>query len=222
MVYQAIEATVKGLDGRVPLIGFAGAPWTILSYMIEGQGSKTFSKAKAFLYKEPDLAHQLLEKITNTTIAYLQAKIKAGVAAIQIFDSWAGILTPDQFLTFALPYMRRIETAIKDTPVILFARGAHHSLNHLAEGDNAVGIDWTIDRRKVRQVVGNEVVLQGNLDPCFLYATHEEIQKETLSMLNELGPRHIANLGHGVYPDTPLENVKSFVNTVKDFRYSTN
>ena len=221
-VYQAIEATVKGLDGRVPLIGFAGAPWTILSYMIEGQGSKTFSKAKAFLYKEPELAHLLLGMITTTTIAYLKAKINAGVAAVQVFDSWAGILTPDQFQSFALPYLRKIEQAIQGTPVILFARGAHHSLKELTEGNNALGIDWTLNRVKVRQVVGSEVVLQGNLDPCFLYSSEDRIRMETTKMLNELGPRHIANLGHGVYPDTPLQNVKSFVNTVKDFRYSTN
>jgi len=221
-VYDAIKATVKGLNGRVPLIGFAGAPWTILSYMIEGQSSKTFSKAKGFLYKEPELAHQLLEMITTTTIAYLKAKIEAGVAAVQIFDSWAGILTPDQFQTFGLPYMRKIDTAIQNTPVILFARGAHHSLDKLADGKNAIGIDWTIDRTKVRQTVGNEVVLQGNLDPCFLYSSEDRIQMETTNMLKELGHRHIANLGHGVYPDTPLQNVKTFVNTVKDFRYSTN
>ena len=221
-VYDAIQATVKGLNGRVPLIGFAGAPWTILAYMIEGQGSKTFSKAKAFLYKEPALAHQLLEKITETTIAYLRAKVTAGVEVLQVFDSWAGILSADQFRNFSLPYLKRIANAIAGKPVILFARGAHHSLTDLAAIDCALGLDWTLDRIKTRELIGNEKVVQGNLDPCQLYASPAEIQVETIKMLKALGPRHIANLGHGVYPDTPLENVKIFVETVKNYGISTN
>ena len=221
-VYNAIKATVKGLDGRVPLIGFAGAPWTIFSYMIEGQGSKTFSKAKAFLYREPLLAEMLLKKITETTIAYLKTKIAAGVEVIQLFDSWAGILSPQQFRRFSLPYLKQIAQAINEKPVILFARGAHHSLKEIAENETAIGLDWTIDSSKIREILGDEVVVQGNLDPCQLYGTEQEVRMATLKMLKELGPRHIANLGHGVYPDTPLDRVKTFVNTVQDYRYSTN
>ncbi|MEM1123082.1 MAG: uroporphyrinogen decarboxylase, partial [Bacteroidota bacterium] len=142
-VFDAIEITVKELAGRVPLIGFAGAPWTILAYMVEGSGSKTFSKAKKFLYQEPKLAHQLLQKITDTTIAYLQLKIKSGVNLVQVFDSWAGILSPTQFRTFALPYLSQIAASITDVPVTVFAKGAWFGLTDLDKLDcNVIGIDW--------------------------------------------------------------------------------
>ena len=164
----------------------------------------------------------LLEKITQTTIAYLKNKIASGVEVIQLFDSWAGILSPDQFRKFSLPYLNQIAEAIDEKPVILFARGAHHSLKEITQANTAIGLDWTIDAAKIRRIIGDGVVVQGNLDPCQLYGTEEEVRMATIKMLKELGPRHIANLGHGVYPDTPLDRVKTFVNTVRDYRYSTN
>ncbi|MEL7118892.1 MAG: uroporphyrinogen decarboxylase [Bacteroidota bacterium] len=219
-VYDAIAVTVAGLEGRVPLIGFSGAPWTLLAYMIEGQGSKTFSKAKRFLYQEPDLAHQLLEKITSSIIFYLKEKINAGVALVQIFDSWAGILGPEQYKTFSLPYINQIASAIHEAPVTVFAKGAWFALEELKSTDcQVIGLDWNTDPILARNIFGNEKVLQGNLDPCQLYASEEQIQTAALNMINAFGSKHIVNLGHGVYPDTPLNGVKAFVNTVKSFRY---
>ena len=218
-VFDAIEITVKELAGRVPLIGFAGAPWTILAYMVEGSGSKTFSKAKKFLYQEPVLAHQLLQKITDITIAYLQLKIKSGVNLIQVFDSWAGILSPNQFRTFALPYIRQIATAIKEVPVTIFAKGAWFAYQDLADVDcNVVGIDWNTSPFYAKALLKDKVC-QGNLDPCQLYGHPKDVEKATLRMVQYFGDRHIANLGHGVYPDTPLDNVRVFVETVKNYRY---
>lgn len=219
-VYDAISHTKKALAGRVPLIGFAGAPWTILSYMIEGKGTKTFAKAKRFLYAEPALAEKLLDKITESTIAYLKGKIKAGVDVLQLFDSWAGVLTPTQYNRFALPYMLRIAAAFPTMPMILFARGAAHSLPALVAANKAVGIDWTVGLDTVRNIIGNDVVIQGNLDPCQLYAPEDEIVSATKLMIRQANGRHIANLGHGVYPDTDLEKARIFVETVKNYRYS--
>ncbi len=216
-VYDAVRLTKKELAGRVPLIGFSGAPWTLLCYMVEGGGSKTFSKAKRFLYQEPVLAHQLLEKITTSVIAYLKLKIQAGVDIVQIFDSWAGVLTPVQYQTFALPYIRRICEEVQSVPKIVFAKGAWHALEEFADVPcDVVGLDWTHDPTEARERVGPDKVLQGNLDPCQLYANVEDIERAVQEMLTSFAGRHIANLGHGVYPDTPLEGVKAFVRTVKE------
>ena len=218
-VYDAIKITVKELDGRVPLIGFAGAPWTIFAYMIEGSGSKTFSKAKRFLYKFPDLSHQLLQKITDTTIAYLKQKVNSGVNLVQIFDSWAGILTPELFKTFALPYIKQIATAIDNVPVTVFAKGAWFALEDLESIDcNVVGLDWATHPDIARKHLTK--VLQGNLDPCQLYGAPEEVKEAAIKMVQQFGGSHIANLGHGVYPDTPLDNVRVFVDTIKSIRYA--
>ena len=220
-VYQAIEITKKELDNRVPLIGFSGAPWTLLSYMVEGGGSKTFSKAKRFLYTQPEAAHQLLEKITDTIIAYLRLKIKHGVDLVQIFDSWAGVLTPEQYKIFALPYINKICDAITEVPKTVFAKGAWFALEEFAElSCNVVGLDWTISPVAARYRIGDGKVLQGNLDPCQLYAPFDVIRSQTEKMLNRFGGNHIANLGHGVYPDTPLDGVKCFVETVQAFQYN--
>lgn len=219
-VYEALRLTKAALNGRVPLIGFAGAPFTILCYMFEGQGSKTFSKAKKVLYKDPALAHQVLDKITNTTIAYLRRQVAAGADLIQLFDSWAGVLTPANFHTFALPYMQKIAAALPEVPVTMFAKGAWHSIQDMAvSAADVVGIGWTQTPSAVRTTLGAEQVVQGSLDPCALYADAATIQQLTKAMLTTYGPHHIANLGHGVYPDTPLDNVKVFVDTVKAFRY---
>lgn len=219
-VYEAISITVNELQGKIPLIGFAGAPWTIFSYMVEGGGSKTFSTAKKFLYQNPVGSHELMAKITATTISYLRRKVAAGVSVVQIFDSWAGILSPKQYEIFALPYIKQIAAAISEVPVIVFARGAWFALDAINEVDcQVIGLDWNTPPEVARQKLGSQRVVQGNLDPCFLYASGEEIEETTIEMIQKFKGHHIVNLGHGVYPDTPLENVKTFVNTVKQFRY---
>ncbi|MCF8465516.1 MAG: uroporphyrinogen decarboxylase [Flavobacteriales bacterium] len=218
---DAIAMTKKELDGRVPLIGFAGAPWTIFSYMIEGSGSKTFSNAKKFLYTEPILAHKLLEKITLSTINYLKGQVAAGADLVQVFDSWAGILSPEQYREFALPYIARICDAIDEVPITVFAKGAFFIRKELG-GLNCqtIGLDWNMDAKESRELIGSSKTLQGNLDPCVLYANDEVIVAKTKEMLQAFGPnRHIANLGHGVYPDIDPRKVKLFVDTVKEFRF---
>ncbi len=219
-VYDAIRITKKELNGRVPLIGFAGAPWTIFSYMVEGSGSKTFSKAKRMLYAEPELSHQLLSKITETTIAYLNKKVDAGVDLVQIFDSWAGILSPDQYREFAAPYIAQICEAIDRVPVTVFAKGAWFALGAFAEMDcEVLGLDWTVTPAFAKAATADKKVFQGNLDPCILYADLPEIERATLELMQSFGERHIVNLGHGVYPDTPLDGVKQMVATVKNYQY---
>ncbi|WP_242922483.1 uroporphyrinogen decarboxylase [Pontibacter liquoris] len=218
-VLEAIRVTKRALNGRVPLIGFAGAPWTILAYMVEGSGSKTFSHARGMLYTNPALAHQLLRMITDTTIAYLKAQVEAGANLIQVFDSWAGILSPAHYRTFALPYIAEICNAIRNVPVTIFAKGAFFALEDFAQLNcETIGLDWNMEPAKVRQLVGPNKTLQGNMDPCLLYSSFDTIQHDTIRMLKEFGPhRHIANLGHGVYPDTDPEKVKCFVQTVKEY-----
>jgi uroporphyrinogen decarboxylase len=218
-VTEAIKITNKELDGRVPLIGFAGAPWTIFCYMTEGQGSKTFSTARKILYTDPALAHELLDRITNVTIQYLKAQIKAGAHIVQVFDSWAGILGKEQYAEFGLKYLKRIAAAITEVPVTLFAKGAYHSLREIASSDcNTVGLDWQMDMANVRDIVGNDVTVQGNLDPAALYASHSEVEQLTKNLLGTFkSRRHIVNLGHGVYPDIDPEKVKTFIKTVKDY-----
>ncbi len=218
-VYEGVRQTVQALDGRVPLIGFSGAPWTLLAYMVEGQGSKTFSVAKRFLYMRPAEAHALLDKITMTVIAYLKRKRAAGADLLQVFDSWAGILSPAQYAEFSLPYIARICAALPDVPVTVFAKGAWFALGEIARLDcQVVGLDWTMDPQQSRRRTAGKV-LQGNLDPCLLYADPPQIRRETLAMIEAFGEGHIVNLGHGVYPDTPLEHVRAFVETVRDYRY---
>ena len=219
-VLEAIKVTKKELNNRVPLIGFAGAPWTIFSYMIEGQGSKTFSKAKRMLYTDKQLSHQLLEKITQTTIKYLKAQIKAGADIVQIFDSWAGILSHEQYLEFGMKYVSMICNAINEVPVTVFAKGAYFARKEMGELNcNTIGLDWNMDIQKSRELIGKEKTLQGNLDPCMLYSDFDTIKLETSKMLSSFGPnRHIANLGHGVYPDMHPDKVRCFVDTVKEFK----
>lgn len=215
-VIEAIKLTKSALNGRVPLIGFAGAPWTIMAYMTEGSGSKTFTKAKSMLYGNPELANQLLEKITESTIQYLKAQIKAGADIVQLFDTWAGILAPDYYETYGLHYIDKICKAISEVPVIVFAKGAAASIT-LSKLDCAViGLDWTMDIAESRELMGEEKTLQGNLDPGILMTDKATIKKETTRMLEAFGrQRYIANLGHGVYPDTPLDKVKYFIEIVK-------
>ncbi len=220
-VLEAIDIVKRELNGRVPLIGFAGAPFTILCYMIEGQGSKTFSKAKKMLYTQPKLAHSLLQKITDSTIAYLKAQINHGVDLVQVFDSWAGILSPNQYQTFSLPYIKQICDAIEETPITVFAKGAYFARKAIGQLDcQVVGLDWNMDIRESRRLIPNKT-LQGNLDPCVLYGTNRSIESHTKKMLKSFGSKHhIANLGHGVYPDTDPDKVKCFIETVKAYQHT--
>ena len=216
---EAIRITKKALNGRVPLIGFAGAPFTMLCYMVEGGGSKTFSKSKKLLYAEPAAAHKLLQKITDSTIDYLQGQVAAGADLVQVFDSWAVILSPEAYEIFALPYLRQICNAIDQVPVTLFSKGAFYARKSLAAlSCEVIGLDWNMDPAESRQLVGAGKSLQGNLDPCILYASEQTIKNETIAMLKAFGgQRYIANLGHGVYPDIDPAKVKVFVQTVQEF-----
>lgn len=219
-VYDAVHLTREKLENRVPLIGFSGAPWTLLAYMIEGQGSKTFSSAKAFLYKNPRQAHALLEKICNTIIAYLKLKIEAGVQLVQVFDSWAGMLNADMYNQFCMPYLKRIRDEITEVPLIIFSKGAWFSLEELVNLEpDVIGLDWTVDANEFRRNISNKQVIQGNMDPCLLYANEDTIRNKTLEMIDSFGGNHICNLGHGVYPDTPLTGVKCFIETIKQYSY---
>jgi uroporphyrinogen decarboxylase len=217
-VLKAIDIVKKELNGRVPLIGFAGAPFTIFCYMVEGKGSKTFSIAKKMLYSEPELAHQLLQKITDNTIAYLKAQAKHGADLVQIFDSWAGILSPDQYRKFSLPYIAQICNAINEVPVTVFGKGAFFARKEMSNLNcQVIGLDWNMDISESRRMIPHKT-LQGNLDPCVLYGSFKEIEKNTKKMIKNFGgQKYIANLGHGVYPDTDPDKVKCFIDTVKNY-----
>jgi uroporphyrinogen decarboxylase len=219
-VMDALRMIKAELGGRVPLIGFAGAPWTLLCYMVQGKGSKTFDEAKIFCYTQPALAHKLLQMITDSTITYLRAQAEAGADLVQVFDSWGGLLSPEDFHTWSLPYLRQIVAAVKDRcPVILFAKGAWHSLDAMAAtGAQGLGIDWCITPVMARQMVGDRVVLQGNYDPAHLLNPIPVIQQEVKAMLDAFGGKaHIANLGHGILPNVPVDHARAFVETVQSW-----
>jgi uroporphyrinogen decarboxylase len=220
-VFDAVKLIKQELNGRVPLIGFAGAPWTLLCYMVEGKGSKTFDKAKQFCYTQPELAHTVLQMITDTTIAYLKGQAKAGVDVVQIFDSWGGLLSPTDFENLSLKYIRQIVAALKDEVLtIVFAKGAFNSLDAMAAtGAAGLGIDWCIKPQLARQLAGDNVTLQGNFDPAKLLAPIPVIVEETKAMLNAFGKgRYIANLGHGILPNVPVDHAKAFINTIKEWQ----
>lgn len=218
-VIEAIRITKKNLNGRVPLIGFAGAPWTIFAYMVEGSGSKTFSKARAMLYQEPELAHKLLQMITDSTINYLKAQITAGADLVQVFDSWAGILGPEQYHEFSLPYISQICEAIQDVPKTVFAKGAFFALESMAKlSCETIGLDWNMEVSTSRKIIGENKTLQGNLDPAALYGSSKEVQASANNMMAKFeGSRHIANLGHGVYPDINPDRVIDFIQAIKNY-----
>lgn len=220
-VFDALSLTKKTLDGRVPLIGFAGAPWTLLCYMVQGKGSKTFDEAKAFCFTQPETAHRLLQMITDTTIDYLKGQAKAGANVVQLFDSWGGLLSPKDFKEFSLRYISQIITALKDEiPTILFAKGAWFALDEMSQtGANALGIDWCVTAETARRYTGNNITLQGNFDPAKLLAPVNEIKKEVNSMIASFGTTgYIANLGHGILPNVPVDHAKAFVDAVKEYR----
>ena len=220
-VMDAIKMTVTELDGSVPLIGFAGSPWTILCYTVEGQGSKSFDKAKGFCFSQPEAAHQLLQKITDTTISYLKVKVRSGVDAVQIFDSWGGMLTPSDYQEFSWKYIKQIIDALKDeAPVIVFGKGCWFALDQMAaSGASAVGLDWTVTPQQARQWTNNSVTLQGNYDPSRLLSPIPEIERGVKEMIDGFGKdKYIANLGHGILPNIPVEHAKAFVNAVKNYK----
>ena len=220
-VLDALTMTRRLLGGRVPLIGFAGSPWTLATYMIEGGASRDFKHIKAMMLDEPDLLLALLEKIGASARLFLEAQLAAGADAVQIFDTWGGILPPDQYLKFSLDPIFSIVSRMQreGAPVIVFSKGANQSLKDIAEvGADVVGIDWTIDMAEARTQIGERVAIQGNLDPAFLYASPESIRGEVKTILRKFGKGtgHVFNLGHGIFPDVPVEHVRAFVRAVKE------
>lgn len=220
-VLEAISLTKKELAGRVPLIGFSGAPWTLLTYMVEGQGSKTFANVKKMIYNNPTLAHKILNKLTDAIAGYLSAQIEAGADAIQIFDTWAGNLSSRDYLVFALKYVNQIIEKVKRNgePIIYFPKGVHYRMRTTADcGADVIGVDWTIDLAKARDKIGNKVAIQGNLDPTVLYAEPNFIRREAKKVLQSYGegPGHIFNLGHGILPDVNPEHAKALVDYIKE------
>ncbi len=213
---EAIEITKEKLQNKIPLIGFCGAPWTIFAYCTEGSGSKTFSQAKRILYQDPEFAHQFLDLITDASIIYLKGQIEKGVNVIQIFDSWAGILSKEDFETWSLPYIQKICDSIHEVPKIVFAKGANFSLNKINNINcNAIGLDWNVPLDFSKKQISKTT--QGNLDPCLLYAGKNYLNQKVNQFLESLPVNHIVNLGHGLYPDTPRENVIELVKQVKNF-----
>jgi uroporphyrinogen decarboxylase len=223
-VLEAIKLAQRALEGRVPLIGFAGAPWTLMSYMVEGQGSKSFSVAKRLLVEDPARAHALLDRLARAVGQFLKSQVRAGAQAVQIFDSWAGALGPRDFREFALPYLATAVRIAKEAgaPVIAFAPGAGWALEEIAiaTGAEVIGIDWQTEAAQARRrLLDHKAALQGNLDPAWLYAPPEEIRARTTKMLEAFGGRgHIVNLGHGILPDVPVEHARAFVDAVKEWR----
>ncbi len=225
-VMETLRLSRRELANRVPLIGFSGAPWTLATYMVEGGGSKTFKAIKTLRFARPDLLHQLLTKVTDAVIDYCTAQMDAGAQAIQLFDSWAGILEERGFEEFVLPYVKRIIEAIRRSgvPIIYFAKGGMLWMEKLVETRaDVIGLDWTIAPDKARALVNGRAALQGNLDPTALYAPPDVIRRLVREMLEQFGSDvgYIANLGHGILPDIPVEHARTFVDVVKEVGRAT-
>ncbi len=219
-VMDALRITRQRLDGRASLIGFAGAPWTILCYMVEGKGSKDFSRVKQFCYTQPEAARYLLDVITTSTIDYLNAQVQAGAQAIQVFDSWAGLLSPEDFSEWAFPYLKTISEHVVGAPVILYPKGSWYALERLATRTNAsaIGLDWTVTPEYAREVTRNEITLQGNFDPSKLFMPSKDIKSGVKRMIDRFGvQRYIVNLGHGILPTIPVDNARAFIEAVKEY-----
>lgn len=219
-VMDAIKATKELLNNEIPLIGFAGSPWTILCYIVQGQGSKTFDKTKEFCFTNPLAAHQMLRKITDTTIAYLKEKVKAGCDAIQIFDSWGGLLSPADFQEFSWSYMNKIVEALAPhAPVTVFGKGCWFAFQDMAKSKaSALGVDWTCTARNARYLSGGNITLQGNFDPSRLFSPPSEIRNMVHRMINDFGKdKYIVNLGHGILPNIPVDHARAFVDAVKEY-----
>lgn len=221
--FDALALTKKELNNRVPLIGFAGAPFTLLCYMVEGKGSKTFDTSRAFCFTQPALASKLLQKITDATIQYLKGQAKAGADVVQLFDSWSGLLGPEDFNRFAAPYLLQIAEALApQVPVILFPKGSSYALRELSNHAcvSGISLDWTIRPADARRETRNRVTLQGNFDPIKLLMSPDEIKNEVHRMIDAFGTQgYIANLGHGITPNVPVENAKAFVQAVKEYTH---
>ncbi len=225
-VTDAVSMIRQELNGRVPLIGFSGSPWTLATYMIEGQSSRDFTRAKTMLYTQPELLHQLLEKLALSVIDYLNAQILAGAQVVQIFDTWGGALSHSAYLEFSLTYMAKIVDGLikqadgRDVPVILFTKGGGLWLEAMADtGCDCLGLDWTVDIGAAHHRVGDKVALQGNMDPAILRAKPEVIREEVKRILGSFGQNdgHVFNLGHGITPDINPDNAKIFIDAVHEF-----
>ena len=220
-VYDAIEITLQKLENNIPLIGFAGSPWTLLCYAVEGKGSKSFDIAKSFCFQQPEAAHLLLQKITDVTIAYLKRKVEAGVSAVQIFDSWGGMLSPQDYQEFSWQYINQIVDALAPlSPVVVFAKGCWFALEDMIKSKaSALGVDWTITPELARQFTNNSITLQGNFDPARLHSSPAVIRKMVHEMIDRFGKdRYIANLGHGILPNIPVENAEAFIRAVVEYK----
>jgi uroporphyrinogen decarboxylase len=224
-VMDAVSVIRRELDGRVPLIGFSGSPWTLATYMIEGGSTKNFARSKAMMFDRPGLMHALLAKVADSVTAYLNAQVACGAQALMIFDTWGGVLTRRDYLEFSLGYMIRIldglarEAQGRRVPVILFSKGGGHWLDRMADsGCDALGVDWTLDLADARRLVGDRVALQGNLDPCILYASPARIREEVARVLESYGqgPGHVFNLGHGIHPNVDPEHAATLIAAVHD------
>ena len=225
-VMNAVRTIRRELKGEVPLIGFSGSPWTLATYMVEGSSSKAFTKIKKMMYADPQLLHALLDKLADSVILYLNAQIKAGAQAVMVFDTWGGVLAHEEYKTFSLQYMQKIveglirENEGRKVPVTLFTKGGGLWLEAIADtGCDAVGLDWTVDIREAKKLVGHKVALQGNMDPSVLYAPAARIEQEVKNILAGFGEGsgHVFNLGHGIHQDVPTESPKVFVNAIHEF-----
>ena len=222
-VIEAVSLIKKELQNKIPLIGFAGSPWTLASYMIEGKSTREFILSKSFLYNEPEAIQILLDKLSESITLYLLAQIKAGADVVMLFDSWGGILSEHDYLKFSLASIKKIVSALRkhapQTPIILFTKGGGIWLPHIqALGVDAIGLDWTIDIASARQKLGKNICLQGNFDPTLLF-THPEIIKEIASKIiqnNQQNTGHIFNLGHGILPKTPIAHVEALVSAIHE------
>ncbi|HAY3534105.1 uroporphyrinogen decarboxylase [Elizabethkingia anophelis] len=220
-VFDAITLTLEHLNNEIPLIGFAGSPWTILCYCVEGKGSKAFDIAKSFCFQQPEAAHQLLQKITDTTIAYLKRKVEKGVSAVQVFDSWGGMLSPADYQEFSWKYINQIVEALSPlTEVVVFAKGCWYALEDMAKSKaSALGVDWTVTPEIARKLTGGNITLQGNFDPARLHSSPETIRKMVHEMIDRFGKdKYIANLGHGILPNIPVENADAFIRAVVEYK----
>ena len=224
-VMNALRTIRKELDGRVPLIGFSGSPWTLATYMVEGGSTKEFGKVKGMMFDEPQVMHKLLDTLAQSVTSYLNAQIAAGAQAVMIFDTWGGVLTPRDYKEFSLRYMQQIVAGLtrenegRTVPVVLFSKGAGGWLEAMAEtGCDALGVDWTLDLADARARVGDKVALQGNMDPCVLYAKPERIEQEVKTILESYGQGngHVFNLGHGIHQHIDPENVGVFIDAVHE------
>ncbi len=224
-VMNAVRTIHKALDGQVPLIGFSGSPWTLATYMVEGGSTKNFAKSKGMMFEDPGLMHELLGKLAESVTSYLNAQIAAGAQAVMIFDTWGGVLSPRDYEAFSLSYMERIiegltrENEGRRVPVIMFTKNGGQWLSRMAEsGADALGVDWTTELADARVQVRDKVALQGNMDPCVLYASPERIREEVAHVLDSYGhgPGHVFNLGHGIHPEIDPEHAGAFIDAVHE------